>query len=78
MIVVSCPACSCDMLILEEEINCGIFRHAMFKDGNFINPHLPKDMMEELITEDKIWGCGGPFMLVSKDNTYEAIKCDWI
>jgi len=78
MIIVSCPTCSGDILILEEEINCALFRHAIYKDGNFINPHLPKEDMELLIKDNRIWGCGNPFKLIQVDNGYNAILCDWI
>jgi hypothetical protein len=78
MIIVACPTCSGDILILEEEINCAIFRHAMYKDGNFINPHHSKEDMELLIKDNRIWGCGNPFKLIQVDNSYNAILCDWI
>lgn len=80
MIIVNCPnqKCQCLIFLLEEEIGCAIYRHAMFKNGQFINPHLPEQLMEELIKQDHIWGCGSPFKLILENNEYKAVRCDWI
>ena len=51
-----CPSCGIKIEI--EAINCGIFRCGRYKDtGEQVPPHLPKEQCEELIREDKIWGC---------------------
>jgi hypothetical protein len=74
MIVTTCPYCQGDVIILEEEINCGIFRHAVFKNGEGVPPHTPRELMKNMIELDLIFGCGSPFRL--EDN--KAVPCDWI
>jgi hypothetical protein len=74
---ISCP--NCDGSIIIEQINCGIFRHAVMKN-NFvqINPHLNQQMCEELINKKLIYGCGKPFQIIKNNSDYEIIKCDYI
>lgn len=73
MFIVKCP--KCDQFIIIQELNCSIFRHAIFKN-NFkqIPPHSSKKIINELINNDLIYGCGTPFKIV--DN--KAILCDYI
>ncbi len=74
MIITTCPHCNGDIIILENEINCNIFRHAVYKNGCEIPQHSSKIYVDSLIQHDLIWGCGKPFTL--KDE--KAIECDWI
>jgi hypothetical protein len=78
MIITSCPTCLGDIIILEEEINCSIFRHAVYKNGCEVNPHTPEVIMKNMIQCDMIFGCGSPFRLVIKEGVYTAETCDWI
>lgn len=74
MITIICP--NCNELVLIEKINCGIFRHGVYKKtGKQINQHLQKDTCEKLITKDLIYGCGKPFRII---NNNEVVKCDYI
>lgn len=75
---VTCPHCQCSVEILE--INCAIFRHAVFKHNNQqLNPHASKQECDRLAEQGAIYGCGKPFRVVSKgNNEYEAIQCDYI
>ena len=76
-IIVSCPHCNKPIVILE--LNCKIFRHAVLKEsGNQINPHTSKVDCDELIKNDKIYGCGKPFRIIQDNNIYKAIDCDYI
>ena len=60
-----CP--HCNLFVHIERINCGIFRHGVFKDNmQQIDPHLPEEYCKRLIEEDKIIGCGKPFMIEKK------------
>jgi len=70
---VECPHCNQNIEIIA--INCAIFRCGIYKH-NFeqINPHLDKENCDKLKKEDKIYGCGKPFRLIS--NVVE--KCDYI
>ena len=66
-LVLTCPHCSEYIVIYKNEINCAIFRHAAFKE-NFIqvNPHMPKDQCDQLITSDKVFGCAKPFKIINE------------
>jgi hypothetical protein len=78
-IIVLCPHCNQEILIIENDINCAIFRHGILKK-NFdqINPHETKTECDRLYEEKLIYGCGKPFQLVKKENIYETIVCDYI
>ena len=64
-----CPHCQGDLYIFPNEVNCGIFRHAIYKDGRQVNPHAPKNICDALVAEDKVLGCCKPFKLRKKENT---------
>jgi hypothetical protein len=75
--IVICPNCK-DYVIIKE-INCKIFRHAILKEsGEQINPHSSKEECDFFINNNLIYGCGSPFILVLKNNTYYAEKCEYI
>jgi hypothetical protein len=60
---VFCPYCK--EIIIIEDIACGIFRHAIFKDTyQQIPPHSPKEFCDLLRREEKILGCGYPFKVI--------------
>jgi hypothetical protein len=77
--IVTCPSCDCLTLIHINEVNCQIFRHAVYKN-NFlnINPHASKEECDRLFAEDKVFGCAKPFRLVLENNIYTAVLCDYI
>ena len=61
--IIKCPHCDQHIEILE--INCQIFRCGIFKDSyQQISPHLPKEICDQLSSEEKIYGCGKPFRLI--------------
>lgn len=71
---VVCPWCERPTIILS--INCGIFRHGVFKKNMVqIPPHASKNVCDKLVSENKIYGCGKPFR-IGKDGI--ASKCDYI
>ena len=75
MIIVKCPHCNQNIIIEKKDINCGIFRHGVYKSNyKQINPHLCKDKCDELAKDNKIYGCGKPFKLENN----KAIICDYI
>jgi hypothetical protein len=77
MILVVCPHCNGTVLV--EQLNCQIFRHGILKEtGQQINPHLKKSDCDLLFESGRIYGCGKPFKVVPKADTYEAIVCDYI
>ena len=69
-----CPYSDCNITIEIIEVNCAIFRCGIYKNGQQICPHLPKEQCEQLKKDNKIWGCGRPFKLVNKD----LIICEYI
>jgi len=76
-LIIVCP--HCQELVLIEQLNCKIFRHAMFKTtGQQIDPHSPKEVCDELVNENKVYGCGKPFLIIEEDGKYVAIICDYI
>lgn len=81
MFVVQCPHCNDDLYLMESEVNCGIYRHAVHKNGVSVDPHCTKDVMEVLIKNKAIIGCGQPFQIVTEVkngvNSMDAISCDW-
>jgi len=60
--IIKCP--HCDSYIEIEQINCGIFRHAIYKNMSPVNPHASREELQRI--KDQIYGCGGPFKLVNK------------
>ena len=87
--IISCPHCCQDIEILE--INCRIFRCGVYKENHQqIGQHLPKEICDKLVIDDKIYGCGKPFILIQNnevDNKNEDLSvsskwkpqiCDYI
>ena len=74
--VVVCPHCLVPILI--EEVNCRIFRHAIYKNGEPMSPHAPKTECDEAVTKGFVYGCAGPFYLDISGNQWVAVKCNYI
>ena len=75
--IVICPHCQEYIEIIQ--INCAIFRHASFKvSGQQIDPHTSKDICDQYIKDNIIYGCGKPFQVIVKDNILSAEICDYI
>jgi DNA-directed RNA polymerase subunit RPC12/RpoP len=76
-IIVECPHCK-DFIIIEK-LNCCIFRHGIFKNTlKQIEPHAPKEVCDYLSKEKLIIGCGKPFKIIQKDNSFFTEICDYI
>lgn len=74
MFSVECPHCFLQVWI--EEINCRIFRHAVYiTTREPINPHASEEECNRLRSENLILGCGRPFMLNEKN---EPVICGYI
>lgn len=84
IILTPCPHCFEEILVYPNEVNCGIFRHAVFiseggAPGEPIPPHSSKEVCERLVEEGKVYGCGKPFRLLhQEDGKMIAEICDWI
>ena len=74
--VLVCPHCK--EFIIIEQLNCGIFRHGVLKNGRQIEPHTPKDICDHYIQHNLIYGCCKPFRIIFKDNKFEIETCDYI
>lgn len=76
-IFVECPHCRGIVEILQ--INCGIFRHGIFKqNGQQLDPHLPKHVCDMVYSNGLILGCGKPFRLVQGQVGYFTVDCGYI
>jgi len=72
--IIKCPHCKIDIII--EEINCRIFRHAVYKaTGEQMNPHSSKEECDKAIEEGTVYGCAGPFLLDTSNN---PVICGYI
>ena len=74
-----CPHCKDYFIVNKKDINCAIFRHAVFKK-NFhpINPHEKKEQCENLVKQNLVYGCAKPFRVKLLDNKYVTEICDYI
>jgi hypothetical protein len=76
-IIVKCPHCEEYIEIIE--INCAIFRHGIFKNtAQQIDPHTPKQICDQYIKTNAIYGCGKPFKIIFRENNLVAEICDYI
>lgn len=79
ILIFSCPHCLEEVIVFENEINCTIFRHAVYKENmQQINPHTPKEDCDKLVNEDKVFGCAKPFKIIKENNIYDVEICDYI
>ena len=67
-----CPWCNEYVFI--EQLNCGIFRHATFINGGYVNPHASEEECNSWVKNGQIMGCGKPFQIVNG----EVKKCEYI
>jgi hypothetical protein len=75
--VLECPHCK--EYIIIEKLNCGIFRHGVYKiDGKQMNPHAPKEECDFYNDKQLIYGCGKPFKITLVDNKFVIEICDYI
>jgi DNA-directed RNA polymerase subunit RPC12/RpoP len=73
-VIVTCP--NCNLKIIIEKRNCGIFRHGTLKEnGKQIDPHLCEKECLRLKENGLIHGCGRPFKIL-QDGTVSV--CDYV
>lgn len=77
--VFNCPHCDMYVQVPINQVNCKIFRHAVYKK-NFIpiNPHMSKYECDRLLNTHQIYGCTGPFKLTFVSDKIYAEICDYI
>ena len=74
-----CPHCKLLLEVEKKKINCGIFRHGVYKkDLKQIDPHMKKDKCDDLFNKKLIYGCGKPFRIKKIENKYIIEICDYI
>ena len=78
-LIFTCPHCQEPIQIFKNEMNCKIFRHAVYKN-NFhnINPHAPKAVCDNLVNNNLVYGCAKPFRLVNNGSELVAEICEYI
>jgi hypothetical protein len=65
-----CPHCNILLQVMKNQINCKIFRHAIYKSNyNQIPPHSTQQTCEELFNSGKVYGCAKPFLFDGKTVT---------
>lgn len=70
-----CPHCNDYIIVDNKDINCGIFRHAVYKNTLIqVSPHLEEELCNKLITENKVYGCCKPFKIIND----KAEICEYI
>ncbi len=76
--IIICPNCN-DFVIIQE-LNCCIFRHGVFThNGNQIDPHTQKELCDQYIYTNAIYGCGKPFQVVADSSgNYNAVICNYV
>lgn len=73
------PYCQNLFVVNTKEINCAIFRHAVFKSNmQPINPHESKENCDKLVAEGLVFGCAKPFKIIITDEKYLVEICDYI
>lgn len=88
---VLCPTCNGGVWIPFNEINCGIFRHAVYKcNGQQIPPHASEPECKRLLEQGLVEGCAQPFRVepvlnqelidgsMEIETKYRAILCPFI
>ena len=74
----NCPNCSEEIIVYVHELNCKIFRHAIYKENyQQVDPHLSFKECSQLISLNLVYGCCKPFEIISKNDELYAIKCEY-
>jgi hypothetical protein len=78
-----CPHCQGMVEIPANDFACRIFRHGVYRaNGLSIPPHLGKNECEELVKNNKVWGCAKPFQLIRQGTTpqqqEQCVACDYV
>jgi hypothetical protein len=77
-IILKCPHCNDPLQIFKQEINCGIFRHGIYKNGTQLDPHASKEICDKFINEKQGFGCGKPFRISINEKNFHIESCDYI
>lgn len=70
-----CPHCATLFEVTPADMNCRIFRHAVFRhSGHFVPPHASRAQCRAWVKHHQVWGCGGPLRYTG--SAFEA--CDYL
>ena len=74
--IFDCPHCAQPIQVPKNGVNCQIFRHGAFRHNPDIQipPHAPREICEQLVADNMIFGCGKPF----KFDGVTATICDYV
>lgn len=73
--IIECPHCQGIVQVNHSDINCQIFRHAVYKHNQQpIHPHMSKQACDLLHQTGRIYGCGRPFRFDGR----EVHPCDYV
>jgi hypothetical protein len=73
-----CPHCDQEIVVQINELNCKIFRHAIYKSNyQQVDPHLNKQQCDNLLLSNLVYGCCKPFEIIEKENKLYSIKCEY-
>ena len=76
--VFECPHCNEQIQVLEIELACCIFRHAIYKHNyQQIDPHTSEEVCNKLKEQNTIFGCAKPFQFFKGSEPYVE-ECDYI
>jgi len=76
--IFECPQCELQIQVQIDQVNCQIFRHAVYKNSfQQVNPHLPKSECDKLIEQDLVIGCCKPFKFYKSNPPYVE-TCEYI
>jgi hypothetical protein len=83
ILVGKCPHCQEYVSIKEKDIQCGIFRHAVYRNNyQPIPPHSSKIECETLVSTNKVFGCAKPFQVrpcpLDITGEYQIVACDYL
>jgi len=77
--IFNCPHCNDIITVKKSDVHCKIFRHAVYKkDFKPVPPHSKKEVCDELVEKNKVYGCCKPFRFIGNKNKYLVEKCDYI
>jgi hypothetical protein len=78
-IELKCPHCDEYFVVNTSQINCTIFRHAVYRSNmEPINPHENKENCDNMVTNNLVYGCAKPFRIINQNNIYITEICDYI
>lgn len=64
--VYNCPHCDAELIINDNDINCGIFRHGVIiQTLQQINSHETEERCKFYSDNNLIYGCGKPFKITN-------------